>query len=37
MKKVVSSDHTLTHYCTLFDEKVKHNPIKKEDLEKESC
>lgn len=28
--------HTLTHYCTLFDEKVKRNPIKKEDLEKES-
>lgn len=28
--------HTLTHYCTMFDDRIKHNPIKKQDLEKES-
>lgn len=28
--------HTLTHYCTMFDDKVKHTPIKNQELEKES-
>ena len=28
--------HTLTHYCTMFEDRIKHNPIKKKDLEKES-
>jgi hypothetical protein len=28
--------HTLTHYCTMFEDRIKHNPIKKQDLEKES-
>ena len=28
--------HTLTHYCTMFEERLKHITIKKKDLEKES-
>lgn len=28
--------HTLTHYCSMFEERIQHKTIKKQELEKES-